>query len=229
MDPRKFLTNSDYKAPYMVYYREFSFVVDDGYLPEQLVPHGLPFTPMIIGVWWTSLDTNKVYNIAMDLPEYSTGMPLLQGKVSADGTNLLFDLYNNTETASVTFYFKISAYCPIEYTGEVQMIQPPIGDFIINTDTDNNLKIFKEGFVNQVAPVIINHGLGYVPQCKVWSDNGASPNPGQFYMKGAVADYMEGGSPYQNGVEIDEQNLYLYDTGYGDAIYYYQIYADGVD
>jgi hypothetical protein len=194
------------------------------------VPHGLPFAPLPTGVWWTSDSPNTYFDIAIELPAYSGGMPLIEAIVETDETNVYFNVYNNLESLTdITFYFKLAFFMPNTYTGVVQDTIAPAGSFLLNTSDYNYLKILSEGRVlGGSNPTVIPHNLGYIPQCRLWNrDNRSTGQPNRWRIS---TGYNDAGSNQRYSGKIDSNALTLYGVSESNNTidYYYHIYGDQI-
>lgn len=220
-DPRKFITNTDYPMPFLVYSATYQITIPANSSSTQTVAHGLPFTPLLIGQWSTSSSFQPSYDIALEIPTFAGYMPELTMVVGADGTNIHF-IYSNYTSSSKTVYFRLTAFAPPSYTGQVTAIDDN-SSFKYNSDF-NYMKIYMAGSVNVPANETrsITHGLGYLPQCRVWYDLYA-----QSIVCPVNTNINEAGLL---GARLTDQILELgtYVIFGAEAhTFYYQIYADG--
>jgi hypothetical protein len=213
----------------MVHFRELQLDVSNN-LPARgvlTVPHGLPFTPLAAGVWWTSKNPDIVMDIGVAYPGTDGGMSVIYSVVSTDAQNITIEAFNNDTTPLMTFHYKLTLFMPDDYTGQVTTTQAPLGDYLLNSGDYNYLKVFAEGQVDQdgTTPVVIPHNLGYIPQCRVWIRN---------YSETGVPIWEPGTTSYWTdgllvGPKIDSTNLTLGEINEGGTSgmhYYYHIYGD---
>jgi hypothetical protein len=186
-----------------------------------------------MGSWSTNNNFQPSYDLAMNIPNYAGSMPILRCDVGSDSQYIYFNLDNNQTSGDVTFYFRLTAFAPPEYTGDIA----PIGvadDLVFNTDY-NYFKLIKQ----PVGPVrvaggsstTIAHNLGYIPQCRVWRQAQLYINDNFDSAPAYIADLanVDNGGKLL-GSSIDSNNLRLSaNTDFaGDASFYYQIYGDEI-
>lgn len=225
MDARNFLFSSDYPMPVLVWQYEDYWNVGAYNTRTVTVPHGLPFKPLLVGYW----STKSNYQPSQDIGTF-TWMPYfnpvdgiaISAYVSADANNLILDM-QNFDSTQTKFYFRIWAYAPPDYTGEYPNIYDNT-NFQLSTDF-NYPKIVKQGKVQLAykASATIDHGLGYIPQCKVWQEKNGKIGP--VY---ALWDYDQSGN--RGGPKLTTSSLIIRNLDLdGDSknkTYYYHIYGD---
>lgn len=225
MDPRHFLLSSDYGMPVLVWEYEDYWNVGSYNQRTVAVAHKLPFRPLLVGQWAISNTFNPSMDISMEtyMPSFNPiDGNVINAHVGADSTNLILDLYNGTDS-SKQLWFRLWAYAPPDYTGEVPNLYDKT-NFMLSTDF-NYPKIVKAGAVNLAykGSTTILHGLGYIPQCKVWQmKNGVI---GPVY---ALFDYDQTGNkggPSLTTTALTIRNLDL-DSDDSSKTYYYHIYGD---
>lgn len=160
------LVNSHYKMPWIVWKKEYSVSIPAsmGYVTTSF-PHGLPFTPLLVGSWSNKANFQPSYDLTVDVPGGSTGgqVPLVC-QVSADATNINIMAINNVDSAPVC-YLRLMAFAPPDYQGEVTPVdyQSP---FRYNSKYRYQ-KIFMAG---KTTGELI-HNLGYIPQVRIWQSS----------------------------------------------------------
>lgn len=170
-DARKFMLTSDYPIPILVWKMETSLTVPVGQYfnaAHKSVAHGLPFTPWIIGQWSTNANFQPAYDLANDMPIFTGTQPDLMILAGADSTNIRLSAMH-TAASSKTFYFRIMAFLPPDYTGDWNN---PLGDtthFTLNSEF-NYPKLFKSGSITvpDGTTKTVSHDLGYLPQVRAW-------------------------------------------------------------
>lgn len=225
MDPRNFVYTSDYPTTSIVWKAEVFVSRNDR---SAKIPHNLPFTPLIMGVWSTNSNFVPAYDIADEYGDFDpvNGYTMLN-RCDADEETVNLNIQNNG-SANNDVYFRLFAYAPPDYNGYV----PAVDDatrFIINTDYIVP-KVVKEGVITHdsynMEAVDVYHNLGYIPQARTWSVGpnwvGAvgqctEPTRSQFWWNGVNDD----------GAEIDSEKLRLHVSRPGK--YYYHIYGDQAD
>lgn len=157
------LVNTHYKLPWIVWSRTYSITVPSGgYISDQTLAHGLPFTPLIFGQWSTNSNFNPSYDLGITIPGGSTGgQPETMCLVSADASAIHFDLINNALTTR-TFYFKLMGFAPPNYTGQVNPV-----DYSSPFRFNSHYR-YQQLYMHGQSSGTVNHNLGYLPQAKIW-------------------------------------------------------------
>lgn len=137
-----------------------------------VIPHGLPFTPLVGGSW----DITSTFNTNYD---YFTGTvpssnPLatvfnIELDIEADATNITITPIN-VSGAPVTVYYRIFALEPSDSHADIPFTASAGSNFILNTD-NNYTKLYLEDFINSPAipsTTTVTHNLGYAPQVMAW-------------------------------------------------------------
>lgn len=229
-DARKFLYDSDYPMPYLVYFQPCSYTVGGTeYYKTVSFAHELPFTPLLLGQWSTVSGGgfSVSYDLAIEVPRFSGGQPLVAKVAGADSTNIYLDMTNNTGS-DLTFYYRLAAFAPPEFNGAVEAVNDAT-PYQFNSDF-NYLKIYKAGSeivaVGNTANAM--HDLGYIPQTRTWREE-------QIYVNGSnrtiICPMNTSVTPSGFlGVKVSDLNLTLGNTAggstQGDVKFYYHIYAD---
>lgn len=195
------LVNSHYDTPWIVYKQEFQIAVEQYGYANVARPHGLPFIPLLIGQWSDNGNFSPAYDLSVDTPDYTSGQPRIAAYVSADATNIHFNLTNNENTK--TFYFRLMAYAPPDYKGDVTPVEYN-SPFRYNSHY-RYLKIFKAGS----ASGTVSHDLGYIPQCRIWSMGSPTRPSGRVYPSNGIIT--------SSTLQADDQN---------SSQFYYHIYLD---
>ena len=224
MDARHFLLNTDYETPVLVYESGQDYWnVGANATRTARLSHGLPFKPLLVGQWALRSDFTPCQDIATDT-FYPVFDPIVNYEVvslylSADGTNIIFDM-NNFSATSSKFYFRLWAYAPPDYGGELPNIYDRT-NFMLSTDF-NYPKIIKQGVVSVAknATATITHGLGYIPQVRVWVEKNGAIGP----------EYARWENGSKGGARVTDQELILRNYNFGGdggtVKYYYHIYGD---
>lgn len=205
MSIKNFVYDSDYAMDYVVWKYEGRFSVSGRYA-EFDIPHSLPFIPLVFGVWSETAD----FAVANQFGTESYDSNILTQLYSTSNKVQLAVLQFNP---SATIYVRILGLRNPDYDGDVESIQLR-SDFRKNSDF-NYPKIYSFAKSNTYGQ--INHGLGYVPQCKVWNTT----------KTGDYAGYVCQVENLTNeGALIDENKLTLIDGQTTGAPFYYIIYGD---
>lgn len=217
-DVRNFLFTSDYPMPAIAW--DFIGVIlnvgpyGTGYVN---VAHNLPFTPLLIGVWSTNDKFEPSYDIANYIGDGVLNQDIQLNACGANSTDVYVEAFNMSTTTK-SLYFRLLAFAPPDYTGEVPNV-PDSTNFHFSTDY-NYPKIIKSGSVtiNAGDTAGISHDLGYIPQVKVWGPD-ANGRLGSTYLMRSPA-YMNG----NYGPVITSNALFI--GAQYSGTYYYHIYGD---
>ena len=156
------LVNTHYKMPWIVWKREYTVSIDasTGYTTVSF-PHGLPFTPLLIGSWSNNSNFSPSYDLTVTIPG---GPPKYVCQVSANSTSINITAINNVDS-NPRCYLRLMAFAPPDYTGEVTPVdyQSP---FRYNSKYRYQ-KIFMAG---KTTGELI-HNLGYIPQVRIWQSS----------------------------------------------------------
>lgn len=218
-----FVLNTDYQTPYILKTFSAQFTItssDCGTIGSSTIAHGLPFTPLIIGVWLDS--NNGIYrDISNSRPDGPFSMPTVITTVVSDATNIYFEVYDAKYPYETTTYtFKVACLAPPNFTGDTNLTSS-----IDNTNFTFNTsyvapQIFKSGYIDVAAnsTVSVPHGLAFSPKCRVWRNN--------MYLQ---SNFTANKTGMDIPIRVDDTNIYL-TTGYGNPTvrFYYHIYGDNV-
>lgn len=161
------LYNSHYKLPWIIWSRTYQFTLAAyGYQPDATIAHGLPFIPLLLGQWSVNANFNPSYDIHIDVPGGSIGgQPEKACVISADASYVHILAVNNT-SSNMTFYFRLMAFAPPNYAGEVSPVK------YNSPFSFNSHYRYQQIYMQGQSSGIVNHNLGYLPQAKVWSLSG---------------------------------------------------------
>lgn len=164
MARRDLLVDSAYPMPWIIYKKAHSInVAQYGEVWNQNLAHGLPFRPLIFGQWSTSPDFYPSYDLGVSIPGGGTGgQPETMVNVRADATNITFSIMNNQAQAR-TFYFRIMAFAPPGYDGEVTPV-----DYNSPFRFNSHYR-YEQLFMAGLSDGTVNHNLGYLPRAKIWA------------------------------------------------------------
>lgn len=155
--------NSHYKIPWIVWKRELSITVDQYDWSTTTINHGLPFIPLVIGQWSTSPNFQPAWDISVETPNYSgAGQPLMALTFGITSSVIRMVIDNND--VRKTFYLRLMAYAPPNYTGDVTPVEYN-SPFRFNSHY-NYPKIVMSG--KAASNTRVTHNLGYIPQAQVW-------------------------------------------------------------
>lgn len=164
MASNNLLVNSHYPMPWIVWKQEYSLSVSAGGYDYQQLPHGLPFTPLLIGQWSTSRNFDPSYDLEISVPGGSTGGQVeTMCSVGASASSIDITLLNNA-TVARTFYFRLMAFAPPGYTGEVSPVEYS-SPFRFNSHFRYQQLLMAGETKGPIA-----HNLGYLPQARIWTN-----------------------------------------------------------
>lgn len=165
------LVNTHYPQPWIIWKRAYSITVDaNGYVADQALAHGLPFTPLLIGQWSPNTNFNPSYDLSVNIPGGSTGgQPETFCQASADSANIYFTILNNAGRR--TFYFRLMAFAPPNYTGNVTPV-----DYSSPFRFNSHYR-YQQLYMQGQSSGVVAHNLGYLPQAKVWTNSGGRSAP----------------------------------------------------
>ncbi len=173
VDLRNFIYHSDYPVDYIVKSLKRDYIVevgDFGTMKTDTIPHGLPFAPLVDGVWGLNPDLSDSRSIINDHYPRLTGQSIIDISVSSDENNIYITCFNNDFTPK-HFYFKLWCYPDPGYDGDVEPVEDST-NFSFNSMYDY-LKLFMTGSfeINPGQEKVIYHNLGYKPRALVWGRN----------------------------------------------------------
>lgn len=175
-----FTQDTDYPFDQVVVLKTGSYAVNGTSSGQQMViPHGLPFTPLMGGNWSFTSDFAITY-------EYSTGtfpgpnpgqVYDTQVFVFADATNI----YVSTDKVSAggtTIYYRVYGFAPAGTTAALNSIASSSDSYLLDSDY-NVTKLFMEGTLTlpdtsaalTTTEVDVFHNLGFIPQVQAWIYN----------------------------------------------------------
>nr|DAW32268.1 MAG TPA: hypothetical protein [Caudoviricetes sp.] len=166
---KRFIYNSDHPEVYVAKVFEKKFLMrGDRWDDRELhFNHGLPFVPLMRGIW--SDDIN--FNWSNDLEVYSKmrfgNMPEIALECYADERQIhLIGINNIDPPTNVWMCVKIICLVPPDYNGDVSVFDTK-GNFKFNSDNKYN-KLIESGTLPSAGGTIV-HNLGYIPIFWVFS------------------------------------------------------------
>lgn len=217
-DPRQFLINTDYPLDKVVYIKQGSTVIGTG--GTVLIPHGLPFIPNALFIWSFTQDFSVTY--PENTGAFPSGNPgfffTLQVAMVSNATNIKLDA--NGTLGPTTIYYRIIAFAPSDYTGDLPATTS-LGDrFVINTDS-NYTKLVSEGILtlNIGNTQSVVHSLGYLPQVIYWYVSGGISYPMGY------TNYFFGVNQSWNAI-LNTTSLTFNNNGFTNGVIHYRLYAD---
>lgn len=168
-DPRRFFLFSEYPTDQILYLGQFEVrglaYGDYSSDPTKRVPHGLPFTPLVLGLWSFNKDySGNVYDTGVSLAP--RGSQYYGVNVWVEGGNIC--LFAQFDGATTTAYVDVIAFAPSTWSGKISNIAA-IKNKVPYYSGRNYLKLVKSGVI--VGSGTVRHGLGYVPQALLWQDD----------------------------------------------------------
>jgi len=223
MDIKDLMLTTDAGTPYVIKKFSGSFTITSSHYGTDglaRVTHGLPFTPLLIGMW---IDSNRgVYqDIANERPDGPFSMPTIIEGVTADSTYIYMEI-NDTKYPyeTSTYSFRIACLAPPDFTGDTGVFgSEDSTDFTYSSDFTSPA-IVKSGFTNIAsnATATIPHGLSFAPRVRVWTTR-----------KLRYSTYTYGSGLHTVQTKIDNTNIYIKNGSSPSSVkYYYHIYGDDV-
>ena len=182
------------------------------------IPHTLAATPFVKGVWtindWATtwmtgachID-HDYYDVMVDLASDSTNV-YFYGSTTSANTKVkykLWGVWNESDTYST----------PAEFTKNLSTNQ-----YIINSDY-NYPQLVMEGYLTKGNSV--NHGLGFIPQCDIWSYTQVHYSQNYGYLQDTDG-YFSSTNDYIS-TKLTDQTLTLLNSSAAPSKIYYRIYA----
>lgn len=185
------LVNSHYKMPWIIWSRTHQITVPaTGYVADDVLAHNLAFIPLILGQWSTSANFSPSYDLGITVPGGSIGgQPETVCETSAAADGIHFTLVNNTN-ANRTFYFRLMAFAPPNYTGDVTPVSYN-SPFRFNSHYRYQ-QIYMQGQTSGT----VSHNLGYLPQAKIWGLSGNRVVPAKGILTTSTLKMAADGSYY---------------------------------
>lgn len=221
MDARNFLQSSDYPMPALVWENSGNISGIGSYSTKGVtINHKLPFVPLLIGVWSDNSNFNPSYDISNFLGAANINGDLQLNACRADNIKVYVEGYNATGSTK-TLYFRLLAFAPPDYDGEVPNLYDTT-NFMLSTGFNYPKIVSQDRFtLSGGATKTIQHGLGYLPQCKVWGPDSA----------GGITPLYRMNSPSNMGGSygplVDTNSLTI--KGQYAGTYYFHIYGDSAD
>lgn len=217
-DARKFIFSSDNPMPYFVYYTTHTVVALANTTTSTQISHGLPFTPLLVGYWSDSSDFSSANDVNAE--KFGAG-GIISARVKADAENIYIDSWNSGDSP-ITIHLKLWAYAPPDYDGQAEAVTD-YTKFYFDTDC-KYLELAKSGIATeQDSPSEVEHGLGYIPQCRVWRRYRIG---GKEYVEPQDATLFPD-ETYANNASFwaNESVLHLGRLASNAICYYYHIYT----
>lgn len=196
------LVDSRYKIPWIVWKREYSITVSPKTTRTGSIAHGLSFIPLLLGQW--SINSNFIpsYDLTDRDPLFGQSDPYFID-IYASSSYVIINA-SNYDNVSHTFYFRLMAFAPPNYTGDVNPVDYNNTKFTFNSNYRYQ-KIYMSGYSNGT----ITHGLGYYPQARLWYESSGTVAP----TTGSLTT-TQLSNPRTDG------------SGLPDLPFYYHIYKD---
>lgn len=215
-DPRNLLISSDYPLDKVIYLGSHQVTLGSFDIQEFSMPHGLGFTPLMMGQWSNSSDFSVAYSIYGGA---SVGANRAwETLIESDSTNIYIRTQNRTNSTG-TAYYRMFGLVP---SNENPIAAPTAiegDDFIINTSY-NYMKLSSSGTTTlaEGASTTISHELGFNPKVMIWNTLGTRTR-----MKGA--SFVD--VPIELFARTTSSELFIHNKGgFGTTTVHYRIYAD---
>ena len=220
-DARNFQFSSDYPMPYFVYKASTSVTASARGTATARIEHKLGFTPLVVGQW----SPDNKFTVTHDTTS-SSSVNSIFCWVFADDTYIYVRQFNGSNSSN-TIYVRVWAYPTPEYNGHLDAVSD---ETAFNFDSDYSyLGIYMSGSLDSDGEThTISHGLGYVPQCKMWVGGNFAVDGGQSVNAIAqVSSYINTSRPMPN-YAITKEDLIIGTTYSSDGKIYYHIYSNEV-
>lgn len=223
-DPRRFLIDTDHPMDLAIATYEGTLNVPSAG-GEAKTPHGLPFVPLLGGLW---SDDNFVHSHNFLARQDYMASEVLRREVTLHGgpTNITI-----TSDTAGPIQYKVYAYAPPEFTGEISNFTqvPSSANFRLNSDYNYMKTLFfgKRVFM-QGARYIYTHNLGYIPVVEAWAIYTVDGTLGGTVLRVVPYDQMKVLSSGRIRVTDTEVHLYIDSWTYDDPPvgFYLRIYYD---
>lgn len=214
----KWLADSRYKNPYIVYRNTLDWQVGPDGAIYKKIEHGLPFIPLLIGQWSLRPDFSPSYDLGVNFIGFYGPRPEFFVEIGADERFIHFSITNNTQS-TLRFYFRLMSFENPDYYGEISRVHfdPSLWRF---HSKYNLMKIFARGRVNGGE---VRHGLGYIPQVKVWQSGIINDESWRSINVWRPASSSAMGNRVESGVIVDPEKVKFIG---GD--FYYYLFKDEV-
>lgn len=172
---KNFLFTADYPIEKVVLLRSGSLTMTAG-TNSLSIPHDLPFTPLVGGVWSLDADFSTTYNLGAGPYPGTAGSPWMRvleigrafSSCGVDSTNVTFGWLNLSST--VTVYYRIYGLEPDDSTATVSSTADESDHFTLNTDY-NYQKLYMAGHLSNLTAngaFTVSHLLGWRPRVLLW-------------------------------------------------------------
>lgn len=160
MNPNSLNLSTDYPLDKVVGFQSGTAVIPSSPIYDQLIPHGLSFTPLSIAKW----SFTPTFDISYDMMSVFSSADVSMA-FRTNGTYLNVRAVNFTNS-NITVYWKVLYFMPSDIDQAAAFTQDSLDTFNINTDY-NYTKLLKADVVSG-PNATYTHGLGYYPQVEVW-------------------------------------------------------------
>lgn len=170
-DPRNFLFHSDYPQIYIGRVLSGDFTVEAGQWDyTHKIEHGLPFVPLLRGIWSDTDSFDWANDFAVFSKEGFKNYPEVGiDEAWADKTYLYIKGINNVwPEKNVRYFYRIVCLVPPDYKGEVP--EYDIKEKFTFLSTRRYHKLFKIGILPKEGGKV-DHDLGYLPIVWVFDKN----------------------------------------------------------
>ena len=206
--------NSDLPMDKVIWLYEGTVTADNYGSWNVTIPHKLAAVPFVKGVWtkdnWSTTWMSNARHADHDYLD-------IMCDVASDGTNVYF--YGSTTSTGATIKYKLWGVWNEKETYSTKADftkNTSKNDFILNSDY-NYPQLVMEGYLEKGKTV--THGLGFVPQCDIWSYEQISAQANGY--KQYTDEFLS--SSYGN-VKLTDTTLSVDGQAYMSKIYY-RIYA----
>ena len=219
MNPNNLLLSTDYPLDKVVYLKTHSVTLTSFQIQNIMIPHNLPFIPLIQGQWSNTPDFSIAYNINTEL---IVGINRrFDTMAQANETNINFETQNRTQSTA-TVYYRIFGFMPSTANENVLPTNIDSNNFVIHTDY-NYMKLAYYGVtaIPGGGSYTINHGLGYYPKVMTWS-NVINPE----FIAPTYQSNFGGSFSFGIRADISPETLILRNDESSSKTVHYRVYAD---
>lgn len=241
-----FIFNSDYPIDQIVFYKAIDSAVTADSTWSTSIKHGLPFKPLIVGVWSTTSD------FSVTIPIDETGFSM-KSKSYSDRIELSLDV--DTSITSGHIWIRVYGLEPANGTGGAAKTNVSSNNFLLDTDKDYSQLLFNGAFTSDISSegiekvyytykkydsvvdtasnVVVYHNLGFLPQVIMWAEDLTASEPYIYRSWSANFDYSSGIVVYEYPTAQIFNDRIIFNFGnYPSYInpplkFYVRAYADG--
>lgn len=185
---RDFLMSSDHQMDKIIYFKEI-FVPVSNKQDSLNIDTGLPFCPLVFGVWSTTPDFTVCQPfIQGGMVSPRTGdfvtesVSILANMINGDSSIILSSHFNSVHS----YYVRIYGFMPTDQDFQASITSNHAQKMMLSSDFNYRklaiagvlpYTVDIVGYKPQASTITINHNLGYLPQAMVWLETSFSDSP----------------------------------------------------